>query len=232
MSRRSAISATLLLCLCSLCTGEENSGKTTTNGKAARMVSVKDDSPGPVAKAIASRRSVRCFTEKRIPREQIARLLWAAQGITDRSSGYRAAPSAGATYPLSAYAVTEKAIERYVPGKDKLDLVKEGDFRDRLAEACHGQPFIRNAPVVIVLTAVYERTTRRYGERGIRYVHMEAGHAAQNVHLQAVALGLGSVPVGAFNDRGANETMGCGEDEEVVYVIPAGKPCGESGVVE
>ena len=225
MSGHVRTGAALLLCLCSLCTAGDNSGQTTTNREAPPMVSATDDSLGPVSKAIASRRSRRCFADKPVSRENILRLLWAAQGITDRSSGYRSAPSAGATYPLTAYAVTKEAIERYVPTKNELELVKKGDFRGRLAEACHGQPFIRTAPVVIVLSAVYERTTRRYGERGIRYVHMEAGHAAQNVHLQAVELGLGSVPVGAFADRGAREVMDCAEDERVVYVIPVGEAC-------
>jgi len=186
------------------------------------------DSDISVEEAILQRRSVRDYTDEALTLPELAQLLWAAQGLT-RSSGKRAAPSAGATYPLEIYAVTgnvegiANGIYRYKPHQNELVKVVDGEQREALAQATLDQQFIAQAAVNLVITAIYERTTQRYGERGIRYVHMEAGHAAQNVCLQAVALKLGTVVVGAFHDDQICEILKLPDNEVPLYIIPVGK---------
>lgn len=176
-----------------------------------------------VEAAIAERRSVRSFAASALTEEEIAQLLWAAQGVTDKRGGLRAAPSAGATYPLETYVVTREGVFHYLPEKHALESVKQGDFRKALAGAALGQTCVRYAPATFVFAAVPERTTKRYGNRGIMYVHMEAGHSAQNIHLQAVALGLGSVPVGAFDEAAVASVLGVPKGQQVLYMIPVGR---------
>lgn len=161
-----------------------------------------------VEEAIWRRRSIRSFTEEPLSVNDISQLLWAAQGITDPEKRFRAAPSAGAIYPLKIYVVvssngvTELAegLYHYDPFMHRLECILRGDLRLILAEAALKQSCVAEAPVSIVIVAVYERTTTKYGERGIRYVQMEAGHVGQNLYLQATARGLGMVTVGAFDD--------------------------------
>lgn len=197
------------------------------------MDDVKDDTlkklPEPraesemsVEEAIERRRSVRSFASQELSEQQISQLLWAAQGITDDSRQYRAAPSAGATYPLEVHLATAEWVGHYQPEEHALEITVSEDVRRALARAALGQRFVAEAPAVIVVSAIPERTTRRYGERGIRYVYMEAGHAAQNVHLQAVSLGLGSVPVGAARDDQIREVLGLPDNSMPLYIIPVG----------
>jgi len=162
--------------------------------------------------------------------EQVSQLMWCAQGITDRRGMLRAVPSAGATYPLEAYVVVKDGgveglgagVYRYEPEDHSLELVREGDLSEELASACLGQRWVKEAPVNIVITAVYARTTRRYGTRGERYVHIEVGHVGQNVYLQATAMGLGTVAIGAFYDDEVREVLGVPKDEVPLYVMPVG----------
>lgn len=177
-----------------------------------------------VEAAIAERRSVRSFADSALSEEEIAQLLWAAQGVTDKSDRLRAVPSAGATYPLETYVVTREGVFHYLPEKHALESIKQGDSRKALAEAALGQTCVRHAPATFVFAAVPERTTKRYGNRGVMYIHMEAGHAAQNIHLQAVALGLGSVPVGAFDEAMAASVLGVPKGQQVLYMVPVGRP--------
>ncbi len=179
-----------------------------------------------VEKAIKRRRSVRSFKKESLTIEQISQLLWSAQGITGTLHGFsfRAAPSAGALYPLEVYTVVKAGIYHYIPAEHKLVLIKEGDFRRKLANAGLSQSAISTAPLDIVITAVYERTTVKYGERSIRYVHIEVGHVAENILLQATSLGLGSVTIGAFYDEKVKNVLGCSEEEVPLYIIPVGKP--------
>ncbi len=172
--------------------------------------------------AIASRRSVRSFSDKSLDMEQVGQLLWAAQGITEKSRGFRAAPSAGALYPLEVFAVTPDGAYQYSPKGHSLRLMIKGDVRDDLYRAALMQSWVKNAPVVFVIGADYSRTTRKYGERGTVYVHMEAGHSAQNIHLQAVALGLASVSVGAFSEEGVRKALSLPEEITPLYLIPVG----------
>jgi len=177
-----------------------------------------------VEEAIAARRSVRQFTDA-VPGERvIAQLCWATQGVTDTQRGYRAAPSAGATYPLELYVVTAEGVRRYVPDDHAFVDHIEGDLRGRLRAAALGQPFVESAPVVFVFAADVQRTAGRYGERAKRYVNMEVGHAAQNLLLQAEALGLAGVPVGAFRDEQADELLELPEGQQTLYLVPIGTP--------
>ncbi len=183
-----------------------------------------------VEEAIASRRSVRSFTGEPLNLCEIAQLLWSAQGITDPVWKKRAAPSAGATYPLEVYVVVgnnsvvglKEGVYHYDPHTHSIEKVREGDIREELCDAAVGQEWVKNAPVDFVICAIYERTTQRYGERGIRYVHMEAGHAAQNMYLQCESLGLGMVVVGAFWDERVQELLNT--TAEPLYIIPVGHP--------
>jgi len=185
-----------------------------------------------VEEALARRRSVRNFSSQPLSLKELAQILWAAQGMVKKIAGRRTAPSAGATYPLKIYAVVgrgcieklKEGIYHYMPRRHSIVMVKRGDYRERLAYAALGQDFIAKAPVSIIITAIYERTTSWYGKRGIRYVHFEVGHVGQNIHLQAEALGLGTVMVGAFHDERIAEILGITNDEKVLYIAPIGRP--------
>ncbi|MCS7126759.1 MAG: SagB/ThcOx family dehydrogenase [Aigarchaeota archaeon] len=189
----------------------------------------RTDSEVSVEYALRVRRSIRDYEDKPLTLQQVSQLVWAAQGITDKRYGFRTAPSAGATYPLEVYVVVKKGgvidleegIYHYLYKEHVLELLKSGDYSRELMEACLDQEWVGDASINIVITAIYERTTWRYGERGrIRYVHMEVGHVGQNIYLQCVSLGLGCVVIGAFYDDSVKKILGV--DEEPLYVIPVG----------
>ena len=177
--------------------------------------------------ALAHRRSVREFVPGALTLDEVSRLVWAAPGAT--GPGHRTAPSAGATYPLEVYLVAgdvkylSAGVYRYLPGQHRLESVSSGDIRVPLAEAAVNQKWVSQAAMVVVIAAVYERTAARYGGRGERYVHMEAGHAAENLLLEATALGLGATPVGAFNDTEVARVLRLPAGEAPLYLIPVGR---------
>lgn len=177
--------------------------------------------PMPLEQAIAVRHSRRHFLPKFLTLEQIGQLAWAAQG-RDASSEYRTSPSAGATYPLELFVTTDEGMFHYLPVKHALEKLTDQDLRSPLASAAWGQEFIQAAPLTLLFAAEFTRTTGRYGKRGIRYVYMEAGHAAQNVHLQAEALGLGSVAVGAFDDAAVSKVLSMPPNFEPLYMVTVG----------
>ncbi len=180
-----------------------------------------------VEEALAHRHSVREFAPGALTLAEVSRLVWAMQG--KNSPEGRTAPSAGATYPLEVYLVAGSVeglaagVYHYVPGMHRLDAVAEGDMRASLASAAVSQTWVGDAAMVVVIAADYGRTTARYGKRGERYVHMEAGHAAQNLLLEAAALGLGAAPVGAFNDSNVAHLLHLPDDIEPLYIIPVGR---------
>lgn len=176
---------------------------------------------------IYKRRSERSFVSQRLTLEQIGQLLWAMQGETDERRGLRAVPSAGASYPLEVYLLSDEGIFHYLPSGHKLEVVFEEDKRQSLVQGALFQSFIIKAQVNIVICATYERVTRKYGQRGSRYVDMEAGHAAENLHLQAVALGLSSVCVGAFDDQAIKDLLVLPSACEPLYIIPVGMGIGK-----
>jgi len=187
-----------------------------------------------VEKALANRRSHRQFQDKSISMEHLSQILWAAYGITsprpepNLRGGLRTAPSAGATYPLEIYVVAgnveglEPGVYRYVSEEHKLVKTVSGDVRNELTEAALGQRMISAAPVTVFYSAIFERTTERYGERGIHYIYIELGHSAQNVYLQAEALQLGTCAIGAFTDERIREILDLPENEVPLYLMPLG----------
>ena len=182
--------------------------------------------------AIAQRRSVRDFTPEPISQSQLSQILWATQGITDTSLRLRAVPSAGATYPLEIFVVCgrngieqiSEGIYHYNIAHHSLTLHHEGDVRLDLARAASDEEMIYQAPVDIIICALYERTTLHYGSRGERYVHIEVGHAGQNIYLQATALGLATVAIGAFYDEQVREVLRLDKQYKPLYIMPVGKP--------
>ena len=181
-----------------------------------------------VEEALRRRRSTRKFPKKPLSLEQVSQLLWAAQGVTG-AFNERTAPSAGGTYPLEMYLVAghvdglPPAVYKYRFRAHELERVADGDRRADLAEASLGQDCVRRCAAAVVLSAVYQRTVDEYGERGISYVHMEVGHVGQNLHLEAAALNLGTVMVGAFDDDRVADILELPEDESPVYIVPLGR---------
>ncbi len=181
--------------------------------------------------ALQGRRSVRAYARQSLSLQQIAQLLWAAQG-SNHPSGLRTAPSAGALYPLDVLLVAgdvaglDEGVYRYRPARHALELLRSGDRRAPLARAAFGQAWLASGAAVLVIVATYERTTRKYGERGRRYVHIEVGHAAQNALLQAAALGLGAAVVGAFDDGAVARLLDLPASERPLYLLPVGRPAG------
>lgn len=184
-----------------------------------------------VEEAIFKRKSIRHYKDEPLTLEDISQLLWAAGGKTiDGVTGAtRAYPSAGGIYPLEIYLVVgnvtglSKGIYRYQWDNHTITLLKEGDFRQQLMQGALGQQMVADAPVNLAFTACYSRTVNRYGQRGeIRYVSMDVGGAGQNIHLQAEALGLGTVIVGAFKNEAVKNVLGV-KNEEPLYIMPVGK---------
>ena len=195
----------------------------------------KTDGDMSVERALATRRSRRNFQDKPISVEQLSQILWAAYGITlpipdvpQLRGGLRTTPSAGALFGLEIYVVIgnvegiEPGIYRYISEEHKLVKIAEGDVRMALTRAALGQRMVAEAPASVFFSGVYSRMTGRYGERGIRYLYIELGHSAQNVYLQAEALGLGTVAIGAFIDSMVQQIFDLPEDEVPLYIMPVG----------
>jgi len=197
-------------------------------GERIPLPSPRTVSETSVEEALAQRRSVRVYSDASLSLPEVAQLLWAAQGITAPGGG-RTAPSAGALYPLALYLVVgsvdglDTGVYHYRPEEHELEKVKEGDARAALAAAALGQECVEDAAIDLVFAGVYERTTEKYGDRGIQYVHLEAGHAAQNVYLQAEALELGTVVIGAFDEREVARVLNLQEQSTPLYLMPVGR---------
>ena len=189
----------------------------------------KYDSETSVEEALLKRRSVRRYSGEPATLFEVSQLLWAAQGITDQTKGFRTAPSAGALYPLEVYIVAgnvngiQDGVYKYEIKEHKLRRILAGDKRRELCDAALDQSSVKDAAAVIVLSAVYERTTAKYGEKGVKYANMEAGHAAQNVYLQSASLNLGTVVVGAFDSEEVKNILNMPEEESPLYLMPVGR---------
>ena len=181
-----------------------------------------------IEKALLARRSVRSYKNEPFSLAELSQILWAAQGITG-DYGFRTAPSPGALYPIEIYIATgnvtdiKNGVYKYMPHEHELKLMFEGDKRSHLASAALGQDCINSGAAVIVISAIYERVTKKYMERGIRYTHIEIGHVAQNIYLQSVSLNLGTVDVGAFYDKEVKRVMRMKDNEEPLLIMPVGK---------
>jgi SagB-type dehydrogenase family enzyme len=183
----------------------------------------------PLWKVINKRRSIREYVKKSIPLSALSQILWAGQGISLKSSEFylRTTPSAGALYPIETY-VSVQAVESLSPGiyhflpqAQALRMKYEGDFSQILADAALNQDFLAEASFVLLWTSVFERTKWKYGERGFRYVYLDAGHIAQNAALAAVSFGYGSCPVAAFFDDEINTLLGINSDKETIVYLEA-----------
>lgn len=177
---------------------------------------------------LKNRRSIRNYKDKPLTKKELSQLLWAAQGVTDQQRGFRTAPSAGALYPLEIYIDAKKVegfpagVYKYKPENHQLILKNKQSQRDKIYQAALRQNQVKQAPVLLIITGVYQRVTKKYGKRGVRYTHLEAGHVAQNIYLQATSLGLGTVSVGAFEDNRIKEILDI--EAEPFYLMPVGKP--------
>jgi len=182
-------------------------------------------------KAIKQRRTVRSFKDEPITRQQFSQILWSAQGITEDGGFKRAAPSGGALYPADIYAVVGgncvedlgAGVFRYRPQDHSMTILSEGDRRKDVAVASLRQMWMAGAPVLLVITAEYDRICVKYGKRGIRYALIEVGHIGQNVFLQAQTLGLEAGIVGAFNDGEVSEAAGLDKNHEPLIIMPVGR---------
>jgi SagB-type dehydrogenase family enzyme len=178
-------------------------------------------------KVLGERRSVREYSSEELTLANVSQLLWSAQGVTS-PEGWRTAPSAGAAFPLELYLAAGKVnglaqgLYRYRANQHKLIQIGNKDLRADLAGAAPGQEWMKGSAIIIVIAAVYDRATRKYGQRGIRYAHMEVGHAAQNVYLQAASLNLGTALVGAFDDKRVKEVLKLPSDEQPLGLMPVG----------
>jgi len=181
-----------------------------------------------VEEALLNRRSIREYKDQILILNELSQLLWAAQGVTDEK-GFRTAPSAGGLYPLELYVISqnvadlEQATYEYYSDSHSLKKIINTNIIEQIVAAAYDQEFISQAPAIIVMTGVFERTTQKYGDRGKQYVYIEAGHAAQNVYLQAYTLGLGTVTVGGFEPQKIQSILNLTEGEEPIYIIPVGK---------
>ncbi|MDY6914680.1 MAG: SagB/ThcOx family dehydrogenase [Planctomycetota bacterium] len=194
------------------------------SSKRSPLPAPKGEGKMSLEQSLNKRRSVRRFSPGALSRQQIAQLCWAAQGVSDPERGYRTCPSAGALYPLELYIVTAAGVEHYIPDRHVTEKHLDGDLRRDLQAAAMGQSCVGQAPATFVFTAVVSRTQRKYGQRAERYVWIEVGHAAQNLLLQATAMKLGAVPVGAFQDKEIAKALSLPADQAPLYLIPVGMP--------
>lgn len=209
----------------------QNMQEKTTSHFDSRVIKLPEpklDSQISIEEALRKRRSVRDYRLEPLALDELSQLLWAAQGIT-APEGLRTAPSAGALYPLELYVVAgdvtdlTNGVYKYKPQGHELIKIRQGDKRVELSRAALGQEWVENGALSLVFSGVYERTTGKYGERGVQYVHIEVGHAAQNVYLQAVSLNLGTVVVGAFHEDQVREILNMSEEEHPLLILPVGK---------
>ena len=211
---------------CQLVTGDPTVGQSTDDR--VLLPPPRHEGEISVEEALRQRRSSREFGRGSLGLADVAQVLWAAQGVT-HAAGYRTAPSAGALYPLEIYLLAgevadlEAGVYRYLPKEHGLILVRKGDLRERVASAAHSQACIRRAPAVLVITGIYQRTAKKYGQRAHRYVQIEVGHAAQNVYLQCTAADLATVFVGAFADGEMQKVLGLPSDHAPLGLMPLGR---------
>lgn len=200
-----------------------------TKSEIMELPDPRQDSGFSLERALVERRSMRQFSDEAITLPQLSQLLWSGQGVTN-SRGLRTAPSAGALYPLEVYVSVGNVeglaigLYKYQPATHRLSRLTDEDRRTQISKAAWDQDWVRKNAVLLVFSSVHSRTTEKYGGRGIRYVYIELGHAAQNVLLQAQALGLGAAVVGAFQDDSVAQILGLPRGERAIYLIPIGRP--------
>ena len=199
-----------------------------TDRSIQQLPAPRTDSSMALEATLAARHTVREFQPVALTPDEIGQLLWAAQGVT-HGGHKRTAPSASGLNALETYVITEEGISRYLPAEHALEPLHDGDTRVQLQEATGGQPFVGTAPLVVAFSIVPGRISGRHGEeRGVRYSDFEAGHAGQNLLLQAVALDLGAVPIGSFDDTAVCRLLELPEGEKPRYLFALGRPADAS----
>ncbi len=232
LSLLAGLGVTTLLVVTAIWPSQRRESKGSRIGGYVRLPPPRFKGEMSVEEAILRRRSRREYLAKPLTLDQLSQLLWAAQGITEPNVwvGLRSAPSAGGLYPLELYAVVreggveglEAGVYHYLPHEHAVRAVVRGDVSKELMAACINQEWVGAAPVNFVFTAVFERSSVKYGERARQYVYQESGHAAQNIYLQATAMGLGGTVIGAFIESMIQELLALPHDEVPVYVMPVG----------
>jgi SagB-type dehydrogenase family enzyme len=218
-------------------------GKKSSEADIVQLPAPQYDSRTSVEKAISLRRSIREYTDVPLSISEISQILWAAQGFTQErkepprmwnpkyewQGGLRTAPSAGALYPMEIYFLAgnveglAQGVYKFIPKNHSLKKMMSVDKRTDLCNAALKQASIEKAAAAIVMAAVYERTSFKYGERAERYVHIEAGSIAENVYLQGMTLGIGTVIIGAFVDKEVKSVLQLPEDENPLAIMSLGK---------
>lgn len=182
-----------------------------------------------VEEALYKRRSIRVYSKEPLSIREISQILWAAQGITEEKYVLRTAPSAGALYPLEIYIAVSNVNElnpgvyKYKPQNHALEKIDEGDRRLDISNAALQQDAITNSSAIVIISAVYERTALKYGSRAERYIHIEVGSVGQNIYLQSVSLGLGTVMIGAINNEALKKVLALPKNENPLAIMPLGK---------
>lgn len=211
---------------------QDNREKTTMQKTEADIIQLpapKYKSNSSIEETLQKRRSVRDYSNEPLSLSEVSQILWSAQGITNETDGLRTAPSAGALYPLEVYLVAANVrdlpagIYKYDPQNHSLRKITEGDKRVEISNAALRQDAIENSSAMVIITAIYERTSVKYGKRSERYVNMEVGHVGQNIYLQAVSLGLGTVMIGAFDDEALKKALNLPANEFPLALYPLGK---------
>ncbi|HUT02999.1 MAG TPA: SagB/ThcOx family dehydrogenase [bacterium] len=205
-------------------------GQVALSGLEVKLPAPKVKGSVSVEDAIKGRRTVRSFSSAPMTLDALSQILWSAQGITDVKGFKRAAPSAGATFPIEVYfACGEKSVKglraglwRYVPAGHSITRVAPQDARASLARHSLGQMWAAEAPVTVAIVCDYSRTTGRYGKRGVRYVHFEAGSVAENIFLESQALGLSVGIIGAFDDKAISADLKLPKNLELLLLMPVG----------
>jgi len=185
------------------------------------------DGPVSLEKALARRRSIRQFTGEPLSPEQISQLAWSGQGITEKTRGFRTAPSAGAIYPIELYMAIPQGLYVYKPDKHSLEMVAASDMRSNLSKACLGQSQVATAGCDIIIAGSERKLAARYRDKARLFLLLEAGHIAQNILLQTVTLDLGAVPIGAFDTDEVKKICTLPGDLEALYIISIGHPEGQ-----
>jgi SagB-type dehydrogenase family enzyme len=186
-----------------------------------------------VEAAIQNRRSVRKYSNQSVTLSNISQVLWSAQGITDSQNQLRSVPSAGQVYPLEVYVIAgpnvsglQEGVYHYVPSNNTLEMFMSGDLRDNLSTIADGQPWVKQAPLDILITGNYRKMINKYPDTQLstRFVNLEAGHAGENIYLQSEALGLVTVSLGSFNSNKLSQSFELPSNETPIYIYPVGHP--------
>ncbi len=227
--KKTILVMTINLLIIALCSGGIMNHGILEAGQEISLPDPAEEGKMSVEKAISQRRSTRNFSDDPLTLDLVSQILWSAQGITEKRQNFRTAPSAGATFPLEIFLVSGKieglkpGVYRYLPLNHSLSKIMNGDQRHALYAGALHQSAIINAPASVIIGGVFERTTNRYGARGEQYVYMEVGHAGQNIHLQAEALGLGTVVIGAFDDSRVQQALNLPLKVIPISIMPFGK---------